>query len=52
MRDLLTELQQQAKEQINGGNSKEKQFGEGIKYTINAIKNYCKENNINLKLNQ
>lgn len=52
MKDLLTELQQQAKEQINCGNSKEKQYGYGMKYTINAIKNYCKKNNINLNLNQ
>ncbi len=52
IRDLLTELQEQAQEQINCGNSKEKQFGEGIKYTIDKIQNYCKQNNINLKLNK
>lgn len=50
MKDLLTELQEQAQEQINCGNSKQKQYGYGMKYTINAIKNYCKINNINLKL--
>ena len=50
MKDLLSELEQQAKEEIEFGNSKEKQFGYGIKYTINSIKKYCKKNNIRLEL--
>ena len=50
MKDLLRELQKQAKEEIELGNSKEKQFGYGIKYTIETIKNYCKKNNIRLEL--
>lgn len=50
MKDLLTELNEQASEQIKLGNSKEKQFGQGIKHAIDSIKNYCKINNINLKL--
>ena len=37
-------------EEIELGNSKEKQFGYGIKYTIETIKNYCKKNNIRLEL--
>jgi hypothetical protein len=50
MRDLLIQLESEAQEEIEGGNSKEKAFGYGMKDVINRIKIYCKENNIKLNI--
>ena len=50
MKDLLIQLESEAKEQIYGGSSKEKAFGYGMQETINRIKIYCKDNNIKLKI--
>ena len=50
MKDLLIQLQSEAKEEIDSGNSKEKAFGYGMQEVINRIKIYCKENNIKLNI--
>ena len=50
MKDLLIQLESEAKEEIDGGNSKEKAFGYGMQEAINRIKIYCKENNIKLNI--
>tara|TARA_R110000796_G_scaffold65936_1_gene152071 strand:+ start:812 stop:982 length:171 start_codon:yes stop_codon:yes gene_type:complete len=50
MKDLLIQLESEAKEEIDCGNSKEKAFGYGIQEAINRIKTYCKENNIKLHI--
>ena len=46
LKDLFVELEEQAKENENFGNSKEIQYGKGMQYVINTIKKYYKENKI------
>ncbi|MFO0478745.1 MAG: hypothetical protein ACK50L_08245 [Bacteroidota bacterium] len=46
LKDLFSELDQQAKKLIYYGNSKEKAEGEGMKTVIKAIYEYCKKNKI------
>tara|TARA_R110002051_G_C8432257_1_gene453646 strand:+ start:390 stop:551 length:162 start_codon:yes stop_codon:yes gene_type:complete len=48
MKDLLIQLELESKEEIDGGNSKEKAFGYGMQEVLIRIKNYCKQNNIKL----
>ena len=50
MKALLIQLKEEAAEEINYGNSREKSYGKGILEAINRIKAYCKENNIKLNL--
>ena len=50
MKDLLYQLNLEAIEEIEFGNSKEKMYGRGIQEAIKRIKEYCKQNNIKLNL--
>jgi hypothetical protein len=46
LKDLFAELDEQAQELIDFGNSKEKSEGYGMKNVIKAIYDYCKKNKI------
>jgi len=46
IKDLFAHLKDQANEEIDFGNSKEKQYGYGIKYCIGKIEEFCKEHKI------
>jgi len=46
LKDLFAELDEQAQELIDCGNSKEKSEGYGMKIVTKAIYNYCKKNKI------
>ena len=46
LKDLFAELDEQAQELIDCGNSKEKSEGYGMKNVIKAIYHYCKKNKI------
>jgi hypothetical protein len=48
LKDLFAELDQQAKELIDFGNSKEKSEGYGMQKVTNAIYDYCKKNKITI----
>jgi hypothetical protein len=46
LKDLFAELDEQAQELINYGNSKEKAEGHGMKTVTKSIYDYCKKNKI------
>jgi hypothetical protein len=46
LKDLFVQLDEQAQELIDCGNSKEKAEGYGMKIVTNAIYEYCKKNKI------
>lgn len=46
LKDLFAELDEQAQELIDCGNSKEKAEGYGMKTVTKAIYDYCKKNKI------
>lgn len=48
LKDLFAELDEQAQELINLGDSKEKAEGYGMKKVTQSIYDYCKENKIEL----
>lgn len=48
LKDLFFELEQQSKELIQFGNSKEQSEGNGMKKVIDSIYNYCKKNKIKI----
>lgn len=48
IKDLFIELDEQAQELIDYGNSKEKAEGYGMKNVTQAIYDYCKKNKIML----
>ena len=46
IKDLFAQLRDEANEEINYGNSKEKQYGYGIKYCIEKIEDFCRDHKI------
>lgn len=46
LKDLFLQLDEQAQELINYGNSKEKSEGYGMETVIKSIYDYCKKNKI------
>ena len=48
IKDLFAQLEEEANELIDYGNSKEIAQGYGMQKVINEIRNYCKKNKIKL----